>query len=152
MAPSVTAVGTSALSSAAGLQVLTTPQAELLTRLLNRLIPKEDRMPAAGDMNVTLFIDALLAEAPHLRRAILGFLTALPSEIPESALDAEVDRLESLAPREFHVLLQTAYTGYYGHPEVLSRLGMRSDRVSDEAFDAQLLDAVRARGPICRNL
>ncbi|MCY3845131.1 MAG: hypothetical protein OXH69_16495, partial [Acidobacteria bacterium] len=52
-------------------------------------------------------------------------------------------------------LLRAAYTGYYSEPLVLAAIGRgpRSNPHGPTAsFDTGRLDAVRQRGPICREL
>src|SRR5262245_61561481 len=46
--------------------VLTADQMHALTVILNRLIPSEGAMPAAGAVGVAGFIDMALDAAPHL--------------------------------------------------------------------------------------
>jgi hypothetical protein len=146
--------------AAAPLNVLTAEQSGTLTAVLNRLIPSNAVMPAAGDLGVGQFIESALAEAPHLRTPILRLLAELPS--PErlrqqspADLDSELQRLEREHSESFDILLQATYTGYYSHLTVLDALGWTDP---DEApagrafFDAALLEDVRKRGPMYRDV
>jgi hypothetical protein len=132
--------------------VLTTDQAELLTIVLNRLIPGEGPMPAAGALGIAAFIDGALAAAPHLREQITSVLTALPSVEELRAMSPEVidDRLrqvERAQPHGFDLLLQATYTGYYRHPSVLEALGgVESDAEGElqlDRFPPAVLDRLR---------
>src|SRR5438128_981274 len=52
--------------------VLTAEQASRLTLVLDRLIPADGPMPAAGALGIGGFIDKALVAAPNLRPQILG--------------------------------------------------------------------------------
>jgi hypothetical protein len=146
--------------AAAPLNVLTSEQSGTLTAVLNRLIPSNAGMPAAGDLGVGQFIESALAEAPHLRTPTLRLLAELPS--PErlrqqspADLDAELQRLEREHGESFDILLQATYTGYYSHPTVLDALGWTDPEEPPAArafFDAALLEDVRKRGPMYRDV
>src|SRR6267143_3572184 len=43
-----------------GFKVLTLDQGELLTTVLNRLVPSQGKMPGAGDLGVAQFVDDVL--------------------------------------------------------------------------------------------
>src|SRR5262249_5924429 len=111
--------------------ILTAEQAFLLTLTLNRLIPASQDMPAAGDVDITSYVDVVLADAPHLRRPILGLIGDLPrGEAMNRLTDVEIDtllaRLQSAHSDNFNALLHVAYTGYYSHPIVLAKIGWTS--------------------------
>jgi hypothetical protein len=140
------------------LKILTKEQGMVLTAVVNRLIPESNGMPAAGDVNMTGYIDDVLEDAPHLRQSILGLLSELPdmrrlTRMPKEELDSLLTRIQSEGPAKFEALLQVTYTGYYSHPTVLAKL--RRTPVSDarpEIFDSRLLGGVRAHGPSSREV
>ena len=136
---------------------LTREQREQLTRVLNRLVPADGDMPGAGDIGVGQFIDDLLVEAPHLRRSILDVLAAVPPPGAEAAaaLYDQLRRIEQEQPASFNLLLHATSTGYYNHPQVLDAIGWvppDAQVARPEPADTTLLDAVRRRGPIYRNV
>jgi hypothetical protein len=139
---------------------LSASQMDALTAMLDRLIPADGQMPAAGALGIAAFIQAAVAAAPHFRSHIDVALAAA-AEVqtsPESGadpgqqLDVVLQRLERDQHESFDLLLQAAYTGYYSHPKVLAAL--RWVDPSDESqhqlppFDATLLAAVRRRAGI----
>jgi hypothetical protein len=143
------------LVPAARFKVLTSEQGGVLTSVVNRVVPADGAMPGAGDVGVVDYIDDLLADAAHLRRPILDILAAVQSAQDEGHLSGdEMDKLLATIERQqkasFNVLLQAAYTGYYGRSDVLKAIGWVESDDPREEFDATLLEAVRQRGPISR--
>ncbi len=142
---------------AAALEVLTPEQGRLLAAVLNRLVPADDVMPAAGDAGVAGCIDQALRDAPHLRRPVIGLLDALQgsgfARLSGPEQDARLRRLAADRPASFEVLLHAAYTGYYSNPRVLTAVGWApAGSAPPEPFERTLLDAVRQRGPIYRDV
>jgi hypothetical protein len=127
-------------------------QCDLLTKVLNRVVPAEGAMPACGDLGIANYVDDLLADASHLRRPILDILTEVqtaqaPGELTGEELDEVLGRIERRHRDSFDAMLQAAYTGYYGHPKVLKAIGWVEPEVP-AGFDDRLLEAVRRRGPL----
>jgi hypothetical protein len=158
-APSVAAVKEVAGADIGAYQVLTEEQAGLLSAVLNRLIPAEGTMPAAGQIGLASYIDGVLADAPHLRQPILDIvhdvaLAGTDAQSPE-ALDALLVRLEQTRPEAFASMINAVYTGYYSHPTVLQAIGWThpgDEADTSETLDLALLDGVKSRGPIYRNV
>ena len=137
-------------SAAPGAKVLTLEQVRVLGAVLNRIIPAEGVMPAAGDLGIAGFIDEALGAAPHLSDHFVRLLTTLPSgdaftRLSEAGLDSLLHQTEQQQSESFDILIQATYTGYYSHRRVLAGLGWVSDHES-EPFDTTLLDEVRKRG------
>jgi hypothetical protein len=155
------AAGTASASTAATpTSVLNPEQGRVLTRILNQLIPAEGVMPGAGELGVVAYIDKALAAAPHLRRHILGVLGALPDsdvfdQLSEVELERLLRRIEQEQSESFDILVQAAYGGYYSHPQVNAALGwvdIEQPPADWEPFDVALLDPVRKRGPVYRDV
>ena len=149
--------GARVAGDAAALEVLTPEQGRLLAAVLNRLVPADGVMPGAGDAGVASYIDQVLRDAPHLRRPVIDLLEELrgcgfaPLSGPEQ--DERLHRLAADRPASFDVLLHAAYAGYYSAPSVLAAAGWRpAGSAPPEPFDQTLLDAVRKRGPIYRDV
>lgn len=151
------AVGPSAVDA---FPKFTQEQRDVLTAILNRIIPAEGAMPGAGDVGVGRFIEEVLREAPLLRRPVLGLVSALQiqgSSTPLTAteIDGRLQRMEQDQEASFNILLQATYTGYYSHPQVLAALGWgHPEAASSETafFDSTILEEVRRRGPIYRHV
>ncbi len=146
-----------AAGDAAALEVLTREQGRLLAAVLNRLIPADGVMPAAGDAGMTGYIDQVLLDAPRLRRPVIGLLGELHgggfARLADPEQDARLRRVAADRPESFEVLLHAAYTGYYSDPGVLAAAGWApAGAAPPAAFDRTLLDAVRRRGPIYRDV
>lgn len=149
--------GARVAGDAAALEVLTPEQGHLLATVLNRLIPADEAMPAAGDAGVAGYIDQVLRDAPHLRRPVIDALDELHGggfiRLSAAAQDKQLRRLASDRPESFEILLHAAYAGYYSDPGVLAAAGWApADSAPPEPFDHTLLDAVRKRGPIYRDV
>ena len=147
-------VSTTAQGSAASVTtVLTADQSAVLTLVLDRLVPGDSAMPPAGQLGIAEFIDRALAAAPHLRRHVVGLLSKLPDEesvrqLSGPELDDYLHRLEQSDAESFDILVQATYTGYYGHPKVLTVLGWNDPSEPGHElapFDVALLEDVRKR-------
>jgi hypothetical protein len=141
-------------------KILTPEQGVLLAAVLNRIIPASEVMPGAGDVGIANFVDEILVDAPHLRRHIIGLLTELHAQsafvrLSDAEQDAQLQRLEKNQKESFDVFLQAAYIGYYSEPQVLAAVGWVASAESStqpEPFDETLLEAVRKRGPIYKEV
>ena len=150
--------GARVAGDAAALEVLTPEQVRVLVAVLNRLVPADDVMPAAGDAGVAGYIDQVLRDAPHLRRPVIDLLDELCGgafiQLSAAEQDRRLRRLASDRAASFEILLHAAYTGYYSDPQILTAAGWApaGSRPTPEPFDQTLLDAVRKRGPIYRDV
>ena len=156
--PSVGAAA-GAVTAGDGLKVLTSEQHELLTAVLNHLIPEEGKMPGAGDLGVAGYVDSVLADAPHMRRPVFDVLmqtaTSLAEDDREEDINGILAGIQSRAPESFEALTQVTYTGYYNHPRVLEAIGWVPPAEPDlrpAPFDTTPFEAVIQRGPIYRNV
>lgn len=158
LAPTAAAGGGAGVAAdAAALEVLTPAQGRVLAAVLNRLVPADGAMPGAGDAGVTGYIDQALLDAPHLRRQLVDLLDELRgcgfARLSGAAQDERLRRLAADRPAPFDVLLHAAYAGYYSNPSVLTAARWQPPgSAPPEPFDQTLLDAVRRRGPIYRDV
>ncbi len=139
------------------LEVLTPAQGSVLAAVLNRLVPADGAMPAAGAAGVAGYIDQALLDAPHLRRPVIDLLDELRgcgfARLPGPEQDERLRRLAAVRPASFQVLLHAAYAGYYSDASVLAAAGCQpAGSAPPEPFDPAILDAVRRRGPIYRDV
>jgi len=138
---------------------------DLMTLVLDTLVPASDGFPGAGTVAVD-HVQAMAAASADLDRLLAEGLRAVEAASPGGAAAG----FASLGPeaREhvlrgvershaefFEALVRHTYNGYYSHPTVIARLGLepgplhpRGHRV--EAVDVPDLARVTARGPIYR--
>ena len=135
-------------------KILTEDQSRALPTVLNHLIPAEGALPGAGEVGVAAFIEKAVAQGPHLRRHIVGVMSALPDSVALGQLTAEqaevqLGRIEQAMPESFGILLQATYTGYYSHPQVVAALGVQSDEEGHlllDRFDLKDLAELQMQG------
>src|SRR5688500_20180977 len=60
-----------------GPQIFTEGQRELLTAVLNRIIPAEDKFPGAGDLGLAGFVEGVVAQSSKLRRLFIEGLAQI---------------------------------------------------------------------------
>ncbi|MGI9659383.1 MAG: hypothetical protein ACR2OD_10780 [Gaiellaceae bacterium] len=137
--------------------------AQLLSAVLDRLLPSVDELGGAGELGLTetALRDPLLAAAPH---AIASVLDALGGEFESSEPRAQDEALRSVEQREpdaFAILISVAYNAYYSDPRVLARL----DRLTEykagapqpggyeiEPFEETMLAQIRQREAFWRKV
>jgi hypothetical protein len=145
---------------------LTASQFQLMTSLLNRLIPASQGLPGAGDLGVAGYLDGAIGASAELKRTFAAGLTQLTLEsqqqhgeafstLASEQQDALLRHVEASAPAFFAALVFHTYRGYYSHPLVLQRLGLEARPPQPrghhlEPFDLRLLDAMQARAPLYR--
>lgn len=140
-------------------------QSDAATVLLNTLLPGDDAdWPAAGDLGLAAQMAEMAALAPGAPEALDWLLGALPADFATYTQDAREDALRALEaaqPDRFGQVITAAYNAYYTDPRVrdlIERLTGYPNRPPQpegyalEPFDESLLDAVRARGPIWRQV
>ena len=98
-----------------GNQIFTQAQRDLLTNVLNRIIPQEESLPGAGDLGLAGFVEEAVAQTPHLRRLFTDGLAQIEidatrrgatgfDELSEHAKDGTLRELESSNPDFFEQL------------------------------------------------
>jgi hypothetical protein len=141
-------------------------QFQLITSILNRIIPASGDLPGAGELGVAHYLDGVIGPSAELKRTFAAGLTQITLESQHqhagefSALsseqqDALLRHVEVSAPAFFSVLVFHTYRGYYSHPLVLQRLGLEARPPQPrghhlEPFDLRLLDTMRTRAPLYR--
>lgn len=128
---------------------------DLLTLVLDTLVPASGGFPRAGAVALDHVLDVAAASAE------LESLLSRGLQVVEEAMRADGDcenvlrRIEQSHAEFFEALVRHTYDGYYGHPRIVARLGLdplplhpRGHRI--EAADLPDLARVTARGPIYR--
>ena len=126
--------------------VFTAEEQALLRRILDAMIPAHGERPSAADP--AIFADFLHTAAP------------MALQIREVLRRAEADGIDTLAgtrTNDVRMLVGCAVQSYYRDDRVLTAIGAEPraphpEGYEIEAGDWSLLDAVRARGPIYREV
>ena len=149
---------------AAGNQIFTQAQRDLLTSVLNRIIPQEGPFPGAGDLGLAGFVEETVGQKPHLRRLFTDGLAQIEivatrqgetgfDELSEHAKDGTLREVEASNAAFFEQLVRQTYNGYYTDTEVFQKLGYTLPTAESlgqppELLDESLLEQQRKRPPI----
>ena len=141
--------------------ILDRAQRSLLAAVLNRIVPAEGAMPAAGDLGIAAFVESVAAGSSAARRQLLDGLTRIEltagaqgSSFGVLSPEAQVDVLQTVAaasPAFFQELVTQTYRGYYTNESVCDLLSYRAPNRADYRpipFDESLLEPVRQRGQL----
>lgn len=144
---------------------------ELLTAVLNRLIPanQDKAIPAAGEAGITASLGGLAAsdvETARLFAQGLKRAEALASDAGGAfaSLDAVgqvavMRQLEDAEPAFFAALIRHTYMAYYSRADIRALLGLSANPVHPDGYDvpretpdfmAELTAPVRRRGQVYR--
>lgn len=137
-------------------------QRELVTGVLNRIVPASGAFPGAGDLGVAGYVDGVVGRSPELRRLFAQGLMhiAIVSQqrfgqefvsLSEADQDAVLRQVESSQAEFFNALVTHTYSGYYSHPTVIRLLGLEARPPQPrgyelEPLDLSLLERVKQRG------
>ena len=153
-----------------GGRAFTAEQEDVLRALLDEVIPPspDGRLPGAGALDLIGHVARTVRQTPMLAPVVEYGLSAIAELAGTRSPDgwAGLSRTERAALlAEFAAgdqlfmpaLLFLAYSGYYQDPRVVEALGLEArpphpTGYAMEAFDTTLLDAVRRRGKIYRDV
>lgn len=141
--------------------ILSDDQRALLTAVLNRIVPAQNEMPAAGDLGIGEFVASVAAGSSAKRRSLLdglvrielaasergGAFTSLTGDTQTEALRA----VQAAYPEFFQELVTQTYRGYYTNERVFELLSYRApnrEGYNPIPFDESLLEPVRQRGQV----
>ena len=111
-------------------------QIELVTEVLNRIIPTSEKLPGAGEIAVD-FLDEVVGGSPKMKRIFSDGLSHIevaayrlhsqdfPSLCGEQ-MDAVLRQIEADEGEFFDLLVRQTYNGYYIDPRILERLGVEA--------------------------
>jgi Gluconate 2-dehydrogenase subunit 3 len=141
-------------------------QCELLTSVLNCIVPAAGAFPGAGDLGVTSYLDRVVGQSAALKRLFAQGLVQITltsqaqyaqpfTVLLEGQRDAVLRHVETMAPEFFEALVTHTYSGYYSHPTIVRLLGMEGRPPQPrghhlEPLDLTLLDNSKQRQPIYR--
>ena len=142
-------------------------QRELLTAVVDRIIPPGDCVPGAGDAGVAAHVEGINGVTPQTRVLLANGLKAIEAasgsahsqgfvSLSEDDRTAVLKQVESQEPEFFAALVRETYSGYYSSPAVLRAKGLplsapQPEGYDIEPFDASLLEGVRKRGKAYRD-
>jgi hypothetical protein len=146
--------------------VLTDAQRELLTQVLDRIVPADGGLPGAGELGVGEFVEGAAGSKPGQTRQLVDGLKLVEvtrgrhgseafGELDDDARDQVLRTVESESPAFFDELVRLTYVGYYSQPRVAAALGLEARPPQPLGFeleqaDLSSLDNVRQRGPVYR--
>ena len=141
-------------------KIFTDDQSDLLTEVLNRIVPANGDLPSAGDLGIAVFIESAVNANPALRRLFTEGLTQIViaasqngndfSKLSDAAKDEVLKEVESNHATFFSTLVRQCYNGYYTNEGVLSTIGYEAIRPEDYVYkpiDESLLAPQRERAP-----
>ena len=143
-------------------QIFSQNQMQTLAAAMNRIIPADGDMPAAGDLGLAKFVERAAAESPGKIRLFTQGLATIEvtcsqlsgKSFPEST---EQDQLQILQSVEFSnavffdELVRQTYNGYYTNPGVFQTMGYSNSQPDisgqPDLLDESLLERQRQRPP-----
>ena len=136
-----------------------------LSALLDTLLPGDGSdWPAAGQHGLAERTRELAALFPGGSEALETILAGLPEDFadsPQGACENQLKAIEAAQPEAFEKTVSAAYNAYYTDPairDIIERLTGYENRPPQPEgydlppFDESLLDQVKARGPIWRDV
>ena len=145
---------------------LSQSQHELVTAVLDRLVPPQGDMPGAGEAGTANYLDGVVSNSAQLARLFSGGLQDIeiaaarlgPSfeDLSGDQQDEVLRGVEADSPQFFDLLVRHTYNGYYSNPKVVELLGLdprppqpRGNQV--ERGDLSSLQVVVERGQAYRD-
>jgi hypothetical protein len=147
-------------------EVFTQSQRELLTAVLDQLIPAHDEFPGAGQLGLAEFVEHAVAGNLKLRRLFLEGLAQIDiaagrqagrefAELPDNARVLVLQEVEAGRPLFFEALVRQCYNGYYTNPQIFQLIGYHRippQEYRHPPFDESLLEPQRQRPPFWRQV
>lgn len=149
-------------------QVFSPAQRSLLSEVINRIIPAQDKLPAAGDLGIADYIEEAAAATPESTRlfndglAQIGVAAGRDSAgifevLSNAAKDDLLRSIETANPVFFEQLVLQTYNGYYTNSEVFELIGYSLPKLAPpgsqpELLDVSLLDQQRKREPFWKKV
>ena len=145
-------------------RLFTEEQRQLLTAMLDRIIPAQGESPGAGSRGIAHFIESAVAKNPKHRRLFLEGLAEVViatarhgdspfQELSDAGKDEVLRDVESQYGPFFELLVRQCYNGYYTDSEVFHSIGYSlpdSATYQPRPFEESLLEVQRQRAPFWR--
>ena len=111
-------------------------QFELVTEVLNRIIPANEKLPGAGEIAVE-FLDGVVGGSPRPKRIFshglshieVGAYRLFSQDFPSLSgeqMDAVLRQVEADEAEFFDLLVRQTYNGYYTDPRIVELLGLEA--------------------------
>jgi gluconate 2-dehydrogenase subunit 3-like protein len=145
--------------------LLSSDQRALLRAVLNRILPANGPLAAAGELGVGDAVEEALLAAPALRRTFISGLVEIElaaarggadfAALPTAEQDSLLKAVEAAHPVSFGTLVEHSYRAYYLRPDVHAAIGYDSRPPHPlgyelPPFDEGLLTRQRRREPFWR--
>ena len=142
-------------------------QIELVTEVLNRIIPANEELPGAGEIAVD-YLDEVVGGSPRLKRIFnhglsqieVGAYRMYTQDLPSLSgeqIDVVLRQVEVDEGEFFDLLVRQTYNGYYTDPRIVELLGLEArppqplgHRVDQGNFT--LVENVKHRGKTYREV
>jgi hypothetical protein len=142
-------------------------QIELVTEVLNRIIPANEELPGAGEIAVN-FLDEVVGGSPRLKRILHHGLSQIEvcayrmytKDFPSLSCEqmhAVLRQVEVDEGEFFDLLVRQTYNGYYTDPRIVELLGLEArppqplgHRV--DQGNITLIESVKNRGIVYREV
>jgi hypothetical protein len=138
------------------------PSTDLLTAVLDRIIPPVDDLAGAGGMGLAAEVIERSRADDRFWDALVSVMSSMPSAGEFGALDGDgrddaIRTVETAEPGAFGLWLDVVYTIYYMQPAVHRRLSWHGRPPQPEGnvmppWDESVLDVIRQREPFWRKV
>ena len=142
-------------------QLLTEAQRELLTAMLNCIIPAAGDHPGAGDLQIADFMERAISPDPELRSkfttglaqteiAAANLANAKFTQIGHAKQETVLKEIQAENPAFFDLVLRQCYNGYYTNPQIQDLIGYQRttpESYQYETMDQSLLEPQKQRVP-----
>ena len=142
-------------------------QIELVTEVLNRIIPANEKLPGAGEIAVD-FLDEVVGGSPRLKRIFSHSLSHIEvsayrlysQDFPSLSgehMDEVLRQVEADEAEFFDLLVRQTYNGYYTDPRIVELLGLEARPPQPlghqvDQGNITLIENVKSRGVAYREL
>ena len=149
-------------------QIFSQAQRDLLSEVLNRIIPPKDKLPGAGNLGIAAYIEEIVSANTGLTRRFNEGLAKISvaagqdstqgfSALSNTAKDDLLKAVESANPVFFDQLVLQTYNGYYTNQEVFDAIGYKlpdppTPGAQPELLDVSLLYQQRKRKPFWKKV
>ena len=142
-------------------------QIELVTEVLNRIIPANEELPGAGEIAVN-FLDEVVGGSPRLKRILHHGLSQIEvcayrmytKDFPSLSCEqmhAVLRQVEVDEGEFFDLLVRQTYNGYYTDPRIVELLGLEARPPQplghrEDQGNITLIETVKNRGIVYREV
>ena len=148
-------------------KTLTDSQMNLLAKIAECLIPKTTNMPSAAEIGAAEYIDSNIQTSAESKKLVIQGLQSVEIKATDTGKefkDLDIDErtnilkyIEETHPSFFNYVLKQTCNAYYTNSSILDLIGAANRPPQPAGYDLEQgdlssLEAVRARGPIWRDI